>query len=40
MTAPEFTDAPVDWSSPSWGSNPVHIATGGGVDAECAEADR
>ena len=32
------TTSPVDWDSPTWGRNPVHVASF--VDAENAEADQ
>lgn len=33
---PEFmTTSPVDWDSPSWGRNPVHVASF--IDAEAGD---
>lgn len=35
MSAPEFSSVPVDWDSPTWGHNPVHVASF--IDAEAGD---
>lgn len=32
-------DEPVDWSSPTWGSNPIHVASGGDLAGEQPDDD-